>query len=161
MGRSTLVDVVHYKEKSEVMGFSREGIRRLFIVGAILYVCLITVLSLMNLSQVVPENEITYLDKLAHFCIYWGMEMSLLSCVVIVKGRLSVGWIGVVTLATIGYGVAIEFIQQFVGRDFDVYDIYANAVGAISGVLLFMWSGVAIVDAICSLLGVRIRKDEI
>lgn len=118
--------------------------QRIFVVGASLYVVLITVLSLVDLSSSVPEQEIPFLDKIVHFCFYFGMEVLLLGCVRFVRGLTMRSFV-VVTLITIGYSVGIEVVQQFVGRDFDLLDICANSVGALCGLLFCYGYGESII----------------
>jgi VanZ family protein len=43
---------------------------------------------------------------------------------------------GIVILATL-YGISMEYVQLYIGRDFDVKDMMADAVGAVLGWLFF------------------------
>ncbi|MFI3332710.1 MAG: VanZ family protein [Rikenellaceae bacterium] len=104
-----------------------------------LYILLITLLSLINISQKENSIDITYLDKIIHFCFYFGLNtLLLLLREVIGRNRRLLGAVAI-TFVTILYGAGIEAVQHFVGRDFDIFDIAANSVGAIVALPLFMW----------------------
>jgi len=44
----------------------------------------------------------------------------------------------IVSLLATGYGIAMEFVQLKVGRDFDIWDMLADAIGAFTAWLYFV-----------------------
>ena len=76
-----------------------------------------------------PEN------RLAHFAAYAGLAMVTLRAFADGewRGVTAAAAIGAVTIASL-YGVSDEYHQHFVpGRTFDVFDMVADALGAIGG----------------------------
>ena len=100
------------------------------------YIALLTTLSLVQLSVPSPEVPGIGFDKIVHFCFYAGLNTLLIATIIAHKGAIKTKQIIATTIAAIAYGVAIEFIQQQVGRDFDLYDIAANSIGAISTAII-------------------------
>ena len=100
------------------------------------YIALLTTLSLVQLSVPSPEVPGIGFDKIVHFCFYAGLNTLLIATIIAHKGAIKTKQIIATTLVAIAYGVAIEFIQQQVGRDFDLYDIAANSIGAISTAII-------------------------
>ncbi len=96
------------------------------------YIALLTTLCLVQLSVPSPDVPGIGFDKIVHFCFYAGLNTLLIATIIAHKGAIKTKQIIATTLAAIAYGVAIEFIQQQVGRDFDLYDIAANSLGAIT-----------------------------
>ncbi len=96
----------------------------------IVYIALLTTFCLVKISVPSPDLLGIDFDKLVHFGLYLGLNTLLLATVIAHKGKVTAKQIIATTLASIAYGVIIEFIQQQVGRDFDLYDIVANAIGA-------------------------------
>jgi VanZ family protein len=87
----------------------------------------VTVLSLRPTGPAMPGNK----DKIAHALAY----ASIASLLVLSRRTRTVGLrhaLLVIALAT-AYGVGIEIVQRFVGRDFDLMDMVANAFGAAIG----------------------------
>jgi len=70
-------------------------------------------------------------DKLAHLLAYAAIAFLL----VLSARRSPNRFLHVLTVlgVTIVYGIVIEFVQQFTGREFDVVDMAANALGAVIG----------------------------
>ena len=68
-------------------------------------------------------------DKVMHFGAY-----ALLAFIPVVGFRLSKGI--VCALVMIALGVALEFVQQMVGRDLEIGDMLANAAGVAIGIVL-------------------------
>ncbi len=111
--------------------------KRLITWLTVLYIALLTTLCLVTLSVPTPDVPGIGFDKIVHFCFYAGLNTLLISTIIAHKSAIKTKQIIVTTLASIIYGVAIEFIQQYTGRSFDIYDIVANSIGAITaGVLL-------------------------
>lgn len=42
-------------------------------------------------------------------------------------------------LSMIAFGVALEFLQRVVGRDFDVWDMVANSLGVLTGIAVSLF----------------------
>lgn len=100
------------------------------------YVVLLTVLCLVRISASTPDLSIFGFDKLVHFCFYFGLNVLLVSLLAGYKKKIRSLWIVPTTIIAILYGITIEYIQEYVGRDFDVYDIVANSIGAVSAAAL-------------------------
>ncbi len=112
--------------------------KRAVIYLTILYIALITILSLIPISSSTALN-IPHQDKFIHILFYLGLNiLLLLSIANNSKYRCSITNVALVTLASILYSVAIEYLQPYIGRNYDVGDIIANSVGAILGALLFL-----------------------
>jgi VanZ family protein len=77
--------------------------------------------------------RIPHTDKLVHAAIFlilvvlWAYHFAKSSPRVFYKAVLTTA-----VLAT-AYGIAMEFVQLYVGRDFDVFDMVADAAGAAIG----------------------------
>ena len=100
------------------------------------YIALLTTLSLVQLSVPSPEVPGIGFDKIVHFCFYAGLNTLLIATIIAHKGAIKTKQIIATTIAAIAYGVAIEFIQQQVDRDFNPYDIAANSLGAIIAAII-------------------------
>ncbi len=74
--------------------------------------------------------EIVQLDKVIHFFLFgllaglWAYHKKQL------QPKLFLTYLFII-LSTAVYGVITEFVQEWVGRDFDVWDMVADAAGAI------------------------------
>lgn len=95
------------------------------------YIITLTVVCLVKISTPAPKLEVIGFDKIVHFCLYFGLNLLLITTMISHKGSAKLSAIISLTLSAILYGVAIEIIQGYVGRDFDLYDIAANSLGAI------------------------------
>ncbi len=109
--------------------------KRLIATTATIYIILITLLSLLKLSLPEANSKIFGFDKIVHFCFYFGFNALIIITLIAYKVKSVKKWLILTTLIAILYGVAIEFIQKYVGRDFDIYDIVANSIGAISAAI--------------------------
>ncbi len=110
--------------------------KRLITWLTVAYIALLTTLCLVQLSVPSPDVPGIGFDKIVHFCFYAGLNTLLIATIIAHKGAIKTKQIIATTLFAIAYGVAIEFIQQQVGRDFDLYDIAANSLGAITAALI-------------------------
>jgi VanZ family protein len=103
--------------------------RKLLLSSAILVFLGITVLSLMpprtNLS--IHTN-----DKVGHFIAYAVFSLN-----VLLLGR-NFKQYALSMLLIVSYGILIEFLQSFVGRDTSFYDFLANSAGVSIGIVLFL-----------------------
>lgn len=110
--------------------------KRLIATTATIYIILITLLSLLKLSIPEVNPKILGFDKIVHFCFYFGFNALIIITLIAYKVKSVNKWLILTTLIAILYGVAIEFIQKYVDRDFDIYDIVANSIGAISAAII-------------------------
>ncbi len=76
--------------------------------------------------------EFSGLDKLIHFFLFgmmvwlWGYYQQQY----ISSGKLFFRKLWVIVMVATIYGIAMEYVQRWVGRDFDVWDMVADAAGA-------------------------------
>ncbi len=108
------------------------------IFASCIYLVIITLLSTLNISDSVPKVEFEHFDKFVHFCFYFGLN-SLLLTVEIVRRRSYVrrfSRLSLITLASIIYGILIEIVQHYTGREFAWGDIIANSVGSVVALLI-------------------------
>ncbi|MDR1341152.1 MAG: VanZ family protein [Prevotellaceae bacterium] len=107
---------------------------------AILWIILIAFACLMP-GDTIPNtsffSRIPYFDKIVHFMMYFIFALFLMSGFSRQYGKTSAkAYIFSFILAFL-FGVMIEFIQEKVGRSYDVYDMIANTLGVIVSLLLF------------------------
>lgn len=76
-----------------------------------------------------------YPDKLVHGTAYFGLTVLLTATLGIRVGGAWGRW-AICYLIVAAYGLADEFTQPWVGRDFDWHDWRADLIGAALGVLL-------------------------
>lgn len=95
-----------------------------------IYIALLTTFCLVRLSVPSPDVPGIGFDKVVHFCFFAGLNTLLIATIIAHKTKATTKQIIATTIAAILYGIAIELIQQQVGRDFDLYDIVANSIGA-------------------------------
>ncbi|HZL11137.1 MAG TPA: VanZ family protein [Prolixibacteraceae bacterium] len=108
---------------------------RIFLV--ILYVGCIAALSLLP-SQDLPNVKLFYgADKVIHFSMYF--VFSLLFCWAL-KTELNYSLLFLIIPVTIGWGILMEVIQldMHAGRSFSLYDILANSIGVVAGILVYV-----------------------
>ena len=110
--------------------------KQIITVLTVIYIAVLTILCLVQISAPTPDLQVIGFDKVVHFCLYFGLNTLLISTVIAKYNQAKAIQITATTLLSIVYGVAIEFIQQQVGRDFDLYDIAANSIGAISTAII-------------------------
>jgi VanZ family protein len=74
-------------------------------------------------------------DKPSHSVAYMGLAITIARALAGgLPARVGVGTAVATVLITIGYGMTDEFHQSFVpGRSAELYDLYADAIGAIAG----------------------------
>ncbi|MFR9503942.1 MAG: VanZ family protein [Rikenellaceae bacterium] len=110
--------------------------RRLILSSTAIYIAVITALSLINLSPQVSEASSMGLDKIAHFLFYFGLNgMLTLSAITLHRAHSTRAKLTIMALA-IAYSIAIEILQSFIGREFDLSDILANSLGAVASFVL-------------------------
>ncbi len=99
--------------------------------ATILYTIVIAVLSLVNLGNNFPKLNTGFNDKIAHFlfyaifCLMWFLSFKSFD----LKRSLLIA-----LFFSILFGTVIELIQGLdsIGRTKDVFDFFANVMGAIS-----------------------------
>jgi len=85
--------------------------------------------------------EVSGLDKLIHFFLFGIMALLLGYRQKPLAGpkKFSLQYVLIIVTTSTAYGVAMEYVQRWVGRDFDVWDMVADAAGAIAaGVWLLL-----------------------
>lgn len=115
------------------------GIAWFFIVGVL------TLMPGSDIPKVGWLDRIPNFDKVVHACLFGGLIF--LFCMPYFKSSLSYSqkvnrFIGI-SLAAIGWGIAIELIQKYFvpGRSFDLSDWLADSIG----VLVVLWICIKIV----------------
>lgn len=80
-----------------------------------------------------PTIELSGLDKVVHFFLFgmmtwlWGYRQNRLEA----PKKLSRQRVLMIVAIATAYGVVMEYVQRWVGRDFDVWDMVADAAGAV------------------------------
>ncbi|MDP4684912.1 MAG: VanZ family protein [Crocinitomicaceae bacterium] len=103
--------------------------RRFIFLSALVVFVAITALSLMppRTNLTIPTN-----DKVGHFIAYAVFSLNIL-----LLGK-NIMQYTVSTLLIVTYGILIEFLQSFVGRETSFYDFLANSAGVSIGIVLFL-----------------------
>jgi VanZ family protein len=103
--------------------------RRFIFLSALIVFVAITALSLMppRTNLTIPTN-----DKVGHFIAYAVFSLNIL-----LLGK-NIMQYTVSTLLIVTYGILIEFLQSFVGRETSFYDFLANSAGVSIGIVLFL-----------------------
>ena len=109
---------------------------------AIIWSVIVFILLVLPPLSIAKETQltITHFDKVIHFLLF-GMLVILWGIYLKTKYPFSKKFISllfVVFLLATGYGIVMEFVQLNVGRDFDVWDMLADAVGAFTAWLYFV-----------------------
>jgi VanZ family protein len=107
---------------------------------AILWIVIIAVACLMpddNLPSTSFFSKIPYFDKMVHFSMYFIFTLFLMSGFSRQYGKTSAKAYVFSFIIAFSFGVVIEFIQEKVGRSYDIYDMAANTLGIIVSLLLF------------------------
>ena len=99
---------------------------------AILWSALIFVLLMIPSSQLPSERliPIPYFDKIVHFILFgvfaylWNNFLSQLKFFAGLVKRL-----GMILFAILIYGLFLEFLQLYTGRNFDWWDLMADGLG--------------------------------
>lgn len=106
---------------------------------AIIWALLILTLSALPKSNV-PKIELPYIDKVVHFCMYFGLSW-LLCLGYFIKYNNNLKFIILFTIMLLSsvFGIKMELIQfkLNIGRSMEFNDIVANSFGAFFGVLIF------------------------
>ena len=109
---------------------------------AIIWSVIIFLLLVMPAVNINQKKPITFsgLDKTIHFLLFgmmvwfWGFYQKTVSSA---RKNLALQ-LFFITIIVIGYGIVMEYVQDWVGRDFDVWDMVADAAGAITAFLVML-----------------------
>lgn len=96
----------------------------------------------------VPVN-IPHFDKVEHFTAYVLLGLWYF--------RSQKRWTQLLLVSAVlmAIGIAIEYLQDLVGRDFEYADMAADGVGILTGLLLYLYTAIQVpIDWIKKLLGV-------
>jgi VanZ family protein len=107
---------------------------------AILWIIIIALACLMPGDQLPNTSffsKIPYFDKIVHFTMYFIFALFLMSGFSRQYGKTSAKAYIFSFIVAFMFGVMIEFIQEWVGRSYDIYDMMANTAGIIVSLLLF------------------------
>jgi VanZ family protein len=107
------------------------------IVLVLLYICCIVALSLLPVQDLPKVPLFPGADKMIHFMMYF--IFSLLSCWAL-KTEEHFYRLFLIVLLTVGWGILMEYIQlaMHMGRNFSWYDVVANSIGVLIGILIYM-----------------------
>jgi VanZ family protein len=100
---------------------------------------LLLVIPPLNINQEKPL-EISGLDKTIHFLLFgimvwvWGYYQQTISS----TRKKFVPRLLLITIVVIVYGIVMEYVQDWVGRDFDVWDMVADAAGAVTAFFVLL-----------------------
>ncbi len=99
---------------------------------------LVFVLCIIRPPTGVAKVSFQFMDKLAHFLVYFIMAMFLFFEANRSKWLFEEGFLLKTTILMISYGIVIEILQGtlFEYRSFDFMDIFANITGTAFGVFL-------------------------
>ena len=109
---------------------------RNFLFLAIIWTVLITVASLVS-SNNIPKVSLLGNDKIVHFLFYFVFVV--LWSFATVKSYLNIKYDLIIVAFAILYGIIIEVLQSVLTktREADLYDMFANSLGAIVGFIGF------------------------
>ena len=111
----------------------RQSIRYILITS---YICCIAALSLLPPRDLPNVQLFEGADKVIHFMMYF--IFSVLGCWTRKTG-LNPSGIWLILPLTIGWGIFMEIMQleMHLGRSFEWYDILANSVGSLAGIVSY------------------------
>jgi VanZ family protein len=109
---------------------------------AIIWSVIIFLLLVMPPININPKKTIEFsgLDKTIHFLLFgimvwlWGYYQKIISS----TGKNHTLQLLLITVVVIVYGIVMEYVQDWVGRDFDVWDMVADAAGAVTAFFLLL-----------------------
>ena len=109
-------------------------VKKLILPAAIVYTIWLTIVSLINLSNV-PSLGSSFDDKIYHFIAYVGLGFL---WVTYFKYNIKSANILLTFGAVLLYGIILELVQHKINpnRTFDLYDLLANCIGVIVGTLI-------------------------
>ncbi len=106
---------------------------------SLMYLGLIAVLSLMPSYDLPDIAVLKGVDKIAHFCMYFGL--SCLACWSLDISRKRMGPLYLLLAGVFMWGVLMEILQRTMhnGRTFDFKDMLANLTGAFIGLMVYRY----------------------
>jgi VanZ family protein len=106
---------------------------------AALYLTIIAVLSLMPVQDLPHFTVFSFIDKMVHFSMYFGLAF--LACWSLEISRDRMKPLYLMLAGVFMYGVLMEILQRTMhnGRNFDFKDMIANLTGAIVGILIYRY----------------------
>ena len=116
------------------------GARTLLFLG-IIYSFIITYVFVSPKPDFPEFDLFISLDKIGHLIIHVLLSMIWLSYFYVKKkGTLAMINVIIIVLACLTYGIVIEFYQQMfiASRQADLFDVLANGVGTLVGMMLFL-----------------------
>jgi len=117
-------------------------IKTIYFIPAIIWFIIANILFLMpgpDVPSISFLDEI-YFDKWVHAGLFCGLTF--LTIYPFIKaGRFSKSLLIKISITYVLYGVLIEFLQKYVAyeRDFDLYDMFADATGCLFGYIACNW----------------------
>lgn len=101
-----------------------------------LWALIVLALMIMRPPSEMSDFSIRGLDKIAHFGVF-GLMAFLYALAYVPSSKKSLPWL--VMLSVAFYGIILECLQSlsFTQRDFDIFDIIANIIGALAGGLFY------------------------
>lgn len=105
--------------------------------ATILYAIFIATISLISFSEFKEMGSVSFLDKVVHFSLYMVLNTMLLITSSLFRPNQRMMHEVWMTLGAIVFGVLIEFVQSFTGRQCDLCDMVANSIGAFSALIIF------------------------
>lgn len=102
---------------------------------ALLWTCLVTVLSLVTIGNIGNSIPIPNKDKYVHFTFYFVFVVVWSLFAKRTNMTKKIKWI--VLFSAIGYGILMEICQGIIStnRSPDIMDVFANSIGAITGLI--------------------------
>lgn len=104
----------------------------------ILYFIIVVLLSLSPFTQNQPQIELPFIDKIVHFCFYFGMSILAFASINYNNKRHKGIIFFIILVAMFTIGGLIEMIQPYFNRTADIDDMAANALGAILGSISYV-----------------------
>jgi VanZ family protein len=104
---------------------------------AIIWSAFVLILLIIPLESKTKESffSIPHFDKAIHFILFMILSFLWKQYLESKSKSIRTGILGIVILS-ISYGVLIEYIQQYTGREFDPADMLANTLGVLCGVII-------------------------
>jgi VanZ family protein len=116
------------------------GAKALLYLG-VLYTFIITYLFVAPRPDLPEIDFYISIDKMGHFIIHVLLSLIWLTYFFVRKKRvLSFKYVILIIIICLTYGIVIEVSQQvlYADRKADLYDILANSIGTLTGMLLFL-----------------------
>lgn len=108
-------------------------------IGLILFLCTLPGSDIPQISLL----DKLHADKIVHVVLFGGIVIWISYGFYKQKGHISNLTLFFIAFLAAAYGLAIEYIQKYmvVNRSFDMWDVVADAAGAIAGIFIFKFIG--------------------